>query len=605
MRFSLKTTHKIFLLLLAPLLITTVSLGVVWQVSQQIEADREKESKTLDQLLHVNMTFNDLVSAAASLMMFSVWQEPGYLLEFNDKYTNLKRNHRALQELTNAGGEGSSKEIETLVSIIGDAMETFESADEMAQSSFEKDNVATIEKLKSFLRRMDTAGSSAIEEQLSTRKRFRTKENERRTMLLNFIAAAVILNLVVATIAAIVFTRTFATRFRILVEDMQKVATGRVIESHLRGSDEISILDQIVHKLSYELDAARQMERAMIDNTAEIICSLDESFRLQEVNKAVKKRLGYDIEELLGTNVQSLIHPDDRDETYKDLEYCRNNVEEISFEVRLKKRDGRFTHTEWNAKWAPENKSFFCVMHDVTERKEAEKLKQEVLAMVSHDLRAPLTSIGMTLDMVQEGMVGELDQRGEKLINRAKYSATSLITMINDLIDVERFEAGGLKLNYESVVATDVAGPALDLVSPEAERKKIQLEIDVDRFDLKVDKERLNRVVMNLVNNAIKFTPEGKRITLSGKLMHSKSGRPYAEFQVIDEGPGIASDKLDLVFEKFKQAGTGSEGERVGSGLGLAICKAIVEAHHGNIGVNSQLGHGSTFWFKIPQAPTS
>jgi PAS domain S-box-containing protein len=576
-------------------------LYVIFDSHKRLEADSAREGQALDALLHVNMTLNDMVSAAASLMMFSVWQEPGYLLEFNDKYTNLKRNSRELKKYVTGG----SKEIADLASIVDDAILTFESVDEMAQDSFEKDNVATIEKLKSFLRRMDTAGHGALEQQLATRKRYQESENTRRQQIMQIIGAGVVINVLTTAVLAIVFVATFARRFQALVANTQRVGSGRLLERHMTGDDEIANLDQLIYKLSYDLEAARKMERAMIDNTAEIICSLDETYKLQEINKAVTKRLGYKPEELLGTNIQALIHPDDKDETYRELEFCKKTVEEITLQTRLKRHDGKFTYYEWNTKWSPENRSMFCVMHDVTERKEAERLKQEVLAMVSHDLRAPLTSLGVTLDMVMEGVVGDLDERGGRLINRAKYSVSSLITMINDLIDVERFEAGGIKLNYEEAVASDVTGPALELVIPEAERKKIIVTTEVEDFTLRIDKERLSRVIMNLVNNAIKFTPDGKRITITGKLMHSKSGRPYAEFQVIDEGPGIAEDKLDLVFEKFKQAGTGSEGERVGSGLGLAICKAIVEAHHGNIGVNSKLKEGSTFWFKVPQAPTS
>ena len=596
-----KTTHKILLLLMIPLIVQTGLLFVILNSFNKLEAETARDGQSLDALMRLNMTLNDMVSAAASLMMFSVWQEPGYLLEFNDKHATLKKNALALKQSIG----GSSKEVSELVAIVDDAILTFESVDELAQESFERDNVATIEKLKSFLRRMDTAGHGALQQQLATRKRLQEGENARRQQLVFLIQAGVMINLLLTGFAATVFVVTFARRFQTVVADTQKVASGQLLERTLAGSDELANLDQLIYKLSHELEVARKMERAMIDNTAEIICSLDENYRLREINKAVTKRLGFTPDELIGTNIQALIHPEDKEETYRELAYCKNTVEEISIETRLKRADGRYTHYECTTKWSPESKSMSLVMHDVTERKEAEKLKQEVLAMVSHDLRAPLTSLGMTLEMVTEGVVGNLDERGERLINRAKYSVSSLITMINDLIDVERFEAGGIKLNYEEVRALDVTTPALELVLPEAERKRLTVVSEVDDFKLHVDKERLSRVVMNLVNNAIKFTPDGRRLTITGKLLHSKSGRPFAEFQIIDEGSGIAEDKLDLVFEKFKQAGTGSAGERVGSGLGLAICKAIVEAHHGNIGVKSRLGEGSTFWFRVPQAPSS
>src|SRR5262249_54509436 len=101
-------------------------------------------------------------------------------------------------------------------------------------------------------------------------------------------------------------------------------------------------------------------------------------------------------------------------------------------------------------------------------------------------------------------------------------------------------------------------------------------------------------------NNAIKFTPEGKVITVGTKLLGGEANPGQIEFFIADEGPGIPPDKVELVFEKFQQVGTGSEGERKGSGLGLAICKAIAEAHQGTIGVESTVGEGSRFWFRVP-----
>ena len=138
------------------------------------------------------------------------------------------------------------------------------------------------------------------------------------------------------------------------------------------------------------------------------------------------------------------------------------------------------------------------------------------------------------------------------------------------------------------------------MVKPEAQKKNLNLKTNFDETVFQADKERIKRVLVNLIANAIKFSPESKSITISAKQFSAGTTNETIKFEIIDEGPGIPEDKIDLVFEKFKQVGTGSEGEKRGSGLGLAICRALVEAHRGKIGVTSKEGKGSIFWFDLP-----
>ncbi len=130
---------------------------------------------------------------------------------------------------------------------------------------------------------------------------------------------------------------------------------------------------------------------------------------------------------------------------------------------------------------------------------------------------------------------------------------------------------------------------------------------ECEDVDLIVDKERLKRVLQNLINNAIKFSPDDKEIKITCKSGGNGTGgsanTDEAVFRVADHGPGIPEEKRESVFEKFSQVGTGSEGERKGSGLGLAICKTIVEAHGGRIGIDENEGGGSVFWFTVPKKP--
>lgn len=605
MALRARLKHKIAFLLLVPLLANSVLLINLTLQIPQLEQELKNEAARVDRLNLVNAVLKDISSGIANLMMFKIYNDKTYLLKFNEIYSRIRENGKKVHDLAKVADKDEVA-FHQFSGTIDDIINNIESLEELMDETKELESIKWIEKISSFLKRLETTGSAVIaSEQVKQTQQVEIQVQKFEDLKLQ-VERLVYLNVAIATLCTIWFLWTFGRRFGVLERNAINIARGTPLEKPLSGNDELTDLDSVIHKLSSELKVTRAKERSLLDNTAEIICSLDEAFRFCEVNPAVEKRLGYTPEELLGSNIQTLVHPDDKEITYDALSRCKNLAAEITFESRLKRKDGGFLSAEWTVVGSLElfhgsadSKSIFCLIHDITERKEAEKLKQEVIAMVSHDLRAPLTSIGLTLEMVREGVVGELDEKGKKFIDRAKVSTTALIHMINDLIDVERFEAGGMTLNYDEAVVDDIL-TAIEMVRPEAERKKIKLEVLPEPGIIEVDKERLARVVVNLTNNAIKFTPDGKRITVGTKLLEHDTKPHEIEFFVQDEGPGIPAEKVELVFEKFQQVGTGSEGERKGSGLGLAICKAIAESHGGTIGVESTEGEGSRFWFRVP-----
>src|SRR5262249_29311198 len=150
-------------------------------------------------------------------------------------------------------------------------------------------------------------------------------------------------------------------------DSVTAISRGDQIHETMAGSDELTELHDSLRELSVAMDRARRKERAMIDNAGEIICSLDGALRLSELNPAVRK-LGFNSDELLGTNIQSLIHPRDREESHRQLESTKNSATEVAFEARLRSNEGTYVYTSWSATWSPEDRSIFCVIHDITER---------------------------------------------------------------------------------------------------------------------------------------------------------------------------------------------------------------------------------------------
>jgi len=195
--------------------------------------------------------------------------------------------------------------------------------------------------------------------------------------------------------------------------------------------------------------------------------------------------------------------------------------------------------------------------------------------------------------------MGELDPDQSEMLNIALSGGQILLSMINDLLDVSKMESGSLELEYQPVAAADVVGQALSQVAPLAKADRIALisNVPADMAGFQADGEKLRRVLVNLIGNALKFTPEGGTVTVAG---HMDTAAQRMIFAVSDTGEGIPREAFEQIFEKFGQVSGRAGGRYMSTGLGLTFCKMAVEAHGGHIWVESELGKGSTFSFSIP-----
>lgn len=228
-------------------------------------------------------------------------------------------------------------------------------------------------------------------------------------------------------------------------------------------------------------------------------------------------------------------------------------------------------------------------------REELEKMKKQFVAMISHDLRTPLTAVTSTLELLGVQAWGKLNEQGLAKVAMANSSLQQSIELINNLLDLEKMESGTIKLDPSEFPVMPFLEQCVNSVAPLAERQSIQIEVPQTDIFIQADEKRLARVLINFLGNALKFAPANSSIKLSCQLNENT-----VQIGVKDEGPGIPKDQQELIFERFHQV-TGS-GDKVkdGTGLGLAICKAIIEAHAGSIGVESEGSNGSLFWFAIP-----
>jgi two-component system, NtrC family, sensor kinase len=225
----------------------------------------------------------------------------------------------------------------------------------------------------------------------------------------------------------------------------------------------------------------------------------------------------------------------------------------------------------------------------------ASQHKSEFLANMSHELRTPLNAIIGFSEVLTERMFGQLNEKQEEYLKDIYASGTHLLSLINDILDLSKIEAGRMELELTDFDLPQALDNALILVRERAGRRGIMLEHSVDESlgDIRGDERKVKQVLLNLLSNALKFTPEGGRVDVRARMVDG-----MAEISVTDTGVGIAAEDQEAVFEEFRQVGTADK-KAEGTGLGLTLCRKFVELHGGRIWVTSQVGAGSTFTFTI------
>ena len=231
----------------------------------------------------------------------------------------------------------------------------------------------------------------------------------------------------------------------------------------------------------------------------------------------------------------------------------------------------------------------------------ANKHKSEFLANMSHELRTPLNAIIGFSEMLDERMFGELNEKQAEYVKDIHSSGKHLLSLINDILDLAKVEAGRMELNVSEFNLPATIDNALTLVRERASRHglKLSAQVDPELGELTGDERKVKQVLLNLLSNAVKFTPEGGSVTVRVR----RDGE-LAEIAVADTGVGIAPADQAVVFEEFKQVGNDVTKKGEGTGLGLALAKSFVELHGGRIWLASEPGKGSTFFFTLPLITT-
>jgi PAS domain S-box-containing protein len=398
----------------------------------------------------------------------------------------------------------------------------------------------------------------------------------------------------------VLFQGNVVKRLNVIEDNSSKFSKGEKLNQPVEGNDEIAYLDRSFHLMADLVEDAAIKERAIIKNATAVICSLSPQGEFLQVNPACRKVFGMKEEQLKSMVLRDIVADEYKATIGGILADACSAHSAVEFENQIVKPDGAVVDILWSAQWSESEQALFCVAQDISEKKRIEELKKEIVQMVSHDLRSPLMAITAAIFLIRNGKGGEVPPAMEKHLTTAQVSVDRMKTLVDDLLDIEKIKSGKLEINQVDVDLAEVFEEVVLSLSPWAKSVGVSLESTGEPPVAFVDHDRIVQVLVNLVANALKFSPQGGTIRLE-----SLENEEEISVFVLDEGPGIPADLLPVLFERFTQAKASGANAKGGSGLGLAICKSLVELHGGKIWAEAPKNGGTRIVFTLPKAKNS
>lgn len=356
-------------------------------------------------------------------------------------------------------------------------------------------------------------------------------------------------------------------------------------------------LEQRVIERSTELAEVTQRTDLMVNSVEDGVYGVDSSGRVSFLNPAGARLLAYRRSDLLGKSAHQVFHSHRPADCYLRT-IQRTGLALTGIEDSYRTADGREVPVEVSASPMVEGsgvRGVVVVFRDVTRRREVDRMKTEFVSLVSHELRTPLTAIRGSLGLLAGGALGELAPPATRMVEIALESSERLTRLINEILDMERIDSGAMPMQIGPHQVADLLAVAQEQTQVLAGDAGVTVRIVHAEGTVLTDADRVVQTLINLIGNAIKFSPAGSEVVLAAE--------PDADMvllRVSDQGRGIPANRLEVIFERFEQVDSSDAREKGGTGLGLAISRSIVERLGGRIWAENNDGDGATFFFTLP-----
>lgn len=607
MTSGLSLSKKGVILVSVPLVLQLVVLSVLAFLLVQADSQLKKENEARELVASANRLRRTLLDSSIALAGFAYTKSWGNEFRYNNTARYLPDRLKELEEASKNASAADKQRIEEVESDAKEAAELFDrTKKQLAPLTADRVQYELRSMHKNFSDIMDhidkqVAGLAASEDVVDDAKRQDKSDGAIQQAVVVVFAVSILLSALTAYTLAMFFKNSIVARLQALTGNYTNLALSKPLSAPLSGDDEITDLDRSFRKMAMALAEVHGKERAMIENAVDVICSIDRIGKFRAVSLASEKLWGYPADDLIGSHFAELIATSQKEQVIEAFRKAMNPETVLNIETLVRRRDHAEVEFLWSGCWSETDQSLFCVAHDITERKKVEKMKSDFVAMVSHDLRSPLTSISMFLSMLASGTLGEFPQNVISKAKNTEKDAHRLIAMVNDLLDVERMESGmfsGESMDVEPVYLLQAVNRSCESVEFLSAKKQITIEVSVQEALVMADESRLIQVLVNLLSNAIKFSPTGSTVWVESVVTEKE-----VTINVKDNGPGISPSDQEKIFQRFERSDAPDKRKQEGFGLGLAICKGIIEALGGAIGVTSDGATGSTFFVTLPKVP--
>jgi PAS domain S-box-containing protein len=600
---KLKLFQKSIIVVSIPLLIGLSLLAILGYLLHLSELEEHEATHSKAVISEAERLMSMYYDASVTLLSYGLTKSDLFLSRYNEVITKIPEQVQHLNHLV-TGDRAESEEMKQIDQLSATALSLMNQTKSALDDESQIDIFTEIN--NQLRRRTETRTEQLVTEihKLVEHERDKAKHNpfgtnQVRDVLKLLLIMGIFLNLILTLSLALFFTKGIVGRLGVLTDNSLRLAANRPLNPVLKGGDEIAQLDAVFHSMANTITEAMRKERAIIDNASDVICSIRlEDGCFTSVSPASVAIWGYGPEELIGRTYTDIVTEETRKQTEEAFASASSAQTGVRFENLVRRKNGTTVDILWSAQSSPVEKSIFCVAHDITTRKELDRLKQKFLEMVSHDLRTPLSTTKVFLNMLAQDGYGELPEIAKKRSIMVGSNISRLINMVNNLLDIEKLESDRLSMVYQDCNVETLLERSIEAVIDLAEQKNIRIDraMSVKDAHFRGDEERLIQVLVNLLSNAVKFAPPDSVVSIKVK----ESGNNL-EFRVSDSGRGVPEQYREIIFDRFQQVEMADATIRGGTGLGLALCRAIVEEHGGSIGVESAEGKGSTFWFKLPR----
>jgi PAS domain S-box-containing protein len=402
-------------------------------------------------------------------------------------------------------------------------------------------------------------------------------------------------------------------KFNQLIHGLGKIQKSGDLTSRIEieGDDEVNWLAGDINNMLTSLEEKEGKYHSLFEQSNDAIIIFGRGASLVDTNSKTSELLEYEKPELFEIDITSL-SPEGYSPNLADIYEQTIRDGSVRSEIKLKLSSKREIHAGISSSVIDKEKGTVqVIIRDITETKVYEEAllnakieadaanhaKSQFLANMSHELRTPLNSIIGFSDMLLLKSFGDINEKQERYLNNVSSSGKHLLNVINDILDLSKIEAGMMEMNTDDVDVSELVNEVIGNISSLAVRKNLSLKSNIDEqlTIIKADRTKIRQTLLNLLSNAMKFTPENGNVIVDVR----KSGK-YAIFSVKDTGIGISESDLKSLFHEFTQVDSAHNRKYQGTGLGLALVKKFVEMHDGRVWVESELGKGSCFYFEIP-----